>query len=113
MKLQGYGAVIFINDFLAAMPRFSCYIFILIFWKAENNIFGVLFISSADTYHVGEVLVEVDMGLAVWYVGELHAENPIEWIVAQVGIVTVATEEEPAVVVLLQVVGVDDERLGL
>ena len=45
--------------------------------------------------------------------GELHAEDTVEEIIAEVGVVAVAAEEEPAVVVLLQVVGVDDERLGL
>lgn len=34
-------------------------------------------------------------------------------IVAEVGVVAVAAEEEPAVVVLLEVVRVDDERLGV
>ena len=45
--------------------------------------------------------------------GELHAEDTVEGIVAEVGVVAVAVEEEPAVVVLLQVVGVDNERLGV
>ena len=113
MKLQGYGAVIFINDFLATMPRFCCHIFILVFGEAENYVFGNLLISSADSDHVGEVLVKVYMGLAVWHVGELHAENPIEGIVAQVGIIAIAAEEEPTVVVLLEIIGMDDDGLRL
>ncbi len=113
MKLQGYGAVIFINDLLAAMPRLGCYIFILVFGESENYIFGVLLISSAHTNHIGEVLVEVNMGLTVRHVGKFHAENPIKGIVAQVGIVAVAAEEEPAVVVLLEIIRMDDEGLRL
>ena len=45
--------------------------------------------------------------------GEFHAENPIKGIVAQVGMVAITAEEKPAVVVLLEIVGMDDERLGL
>ena len=53
------------------------------------------------------------MGLTVRHVGEFHAENPIKGIVAEIGVVTIATEEEPAVVVLLEIIGMNDERLGL
>jgi hypothetical protein len=41
---------------------------------------------------------------------EFHTENPIEWIVAQIGIVAISTEEEQGAVVLLEVVRKDNER---
>ena len=62
---------------------------------------------------ISEVVMEIDVGLTVGHMGELHAEDAVEGIVAEVGVVAVAAEEEPAVVVLLEIVGVDDERLRL
>ena len=44
---------------------------------------------------------------------EFHAENPIKGIVAQVSMVSIAAEEEPTVVVLLEIVRMDDEFLRL
>ena len=50
------------------------------------------------------------MSSSLWYMSEFHTENPIEWIVAQIGVVAIATEVEQAVVVLLEVVSKDNER---
>ena len=93
------------------MPRLCRHIFILVFGKAKDYIFRRLPVTTTDTYHVREVFVEVDICISVGNMGELHAEDAVERIVAEIGVVAVAAEEEPAVVVLLQVVGVDNERL--
>lgn len=50
------------------------------------------------------------MSSSLWYMSEFHTENPIEWIVAQIGIVAISTEEEQGAVVLLEVVRKDNER---
>lgn len=95
------------------MPGFGGDVGVFIFGKAQEHIFCLLAFALGHTDDISEVLVEVDVGLTVGHMGELHAEEAVEGIVAEIGVVAVTAEEEPAVVVLLQVVGVDDERLGL
>lgn len=68
-------------------------------------------LTLGHTDDISEVVVEIDVSLTVGHMGELYAEDAVEGIVAEVGVVAVAAEEEPAVVVLLEVVGVYDERL--
>ena len=95
------------------MPGFGGDVGVFILGKAQQYFLGFLPLTLGHADDIGEVLVEVDVGLTVRHMGELHAENAVERIVAEVGVVAVAAEKEPAVVVLLQVVGMDDERLGI
>ena len=113
IELDGHACVVFGYFLLAAVPGLGSNVGIFDLREAQENLFGLLPITLGHANNVSEVFVEVDVGVSVRHVGELHAENSIAGVVAQVSIVAVAAAEEPAVVVLLEVVGVDNERLGL
>lgn len=95
------------------MPGFGSDVGVFILGKAQQYFLGLLAFALGHAEDISKILVEVDIDLTVGHMGELHAEYAVKRIVAEIGVVAVAAEEEPAVVVLLQVVGVDDERLGI
>lgn len=113
IEFDGDAALVFCHFLLTAVPRLCGDVRIFVLGKAQEDFLRLLAFTLGHTDDIFKVFIEVDMGLAVRHVGELHAENPIEGIVAQVSVVAIAAEEEPAVVVLLEIVGMDDERLGL
>lgn len=113
IELDCHARIVFSYFLLAAVPRLCSDVRIFVLGKAQEDFLRLLAFTLGHTDDIFKVFVEVDMGLAVWHVGEFHAENPIEWIVAQVSIVSIATEEKPTVVVLLEIVGMDDEGLRL
>ena len=113
IEFDGDAALVFCHFLLTAVPWLRGDVRIFVLGKAQEDFLRLLAFTLGHTDDIFKVFVEVDMGLAVRHVGEFHAENTVEGIVAQVGVVAIATEEEPTVVVLLEIIGMDDERLGL
>jgi hypothetical protein len=104
--LDGNRCRILAYNLLASMPRLCRHIGILRFWELKYNMLCLLSLFLGNTNDILKIFVEIYIGLTIRNFGDLNVLYTVQWVIADVGVVTIAAEEEPSVIILLEIIGV-------